>query len=142
VCLLAAEDCYRLGSVAYFNQDYYHTVMWITEALNIWQTEKQKTIGKSTLLDYLSYSLYMVSLLAACAARLSVIFAFTVLITTLQAAPLKKPVFVESSVARRGAARLDCCSALVRAISSASVSSHLKALTNQSVPFVSLFYMC
>jgi len=47
--------------VAYFNQDYYHTVMWITEALNVWQTEQEKTIDKPTLLDYLSYSLYMVS---------------------------------------------------------------------------------
>ena len=56
-----ADDCFRLGSVAYFNQDYYHTVMWITEALNIWNTEQPKTIDKPTLLDYLSYSLYMVS---------------------------------------------------------------------------------
>jgi len=60
-CLLAADDCFRLGAVAYFNQDYYHTVMWITEALNVWKTEQQKTIDKATLLDYLSYSLYMVS---------------------------------------------------------------------------------
>ena len=35
--------------------------MWITEALSIWQTEQQKTVDKPTLLDYLSYSLYMVS---------------------------------------------------------------------------------
>ena len=46
--------------MAYFNQDYYHTVMWISEALKIWQTEQEKTIDKATLLDYLSYSLYMV----------------------------------------------------------------------------------
>jgi len=58
---VSADDCFRLGAVAYFNQDYYHTVMWITEALNIWQTEQPKTIDKATLLDYLSYSLYMVS---------------------------------------------------------------------------------
>ena len=57
----SADDCFRLGAVAYFNQDYYHTVMWITEALNVWQTEQQKTIDKPTLLDHLSYSLYMVS---------------------------------------------------------------------------------
>jgi len=61
VRLLAADDCFRLGAVAYFKQDYYHTVMWITEALNVWNTEQQKTIDKPTLLDYLSYSLYMVS---------------------------------------------------------------------------------
>jgi len=60
-CLMAADDCFRLGAVAYFNQDYYHTVMWITEALNIWTTEQPKTIDKPTLLDYLAYSLYMVS---------------------------------------------------------------------------------
>ena len=58
---MLADDCFRLGAVAYFNQDYYHTVMWITEALNVWQTEQTKTIDKATLLDYLSYSLYTVS---------------------------------------------------------------------------------
>jgi len=62
VYILTAEDCFRLGAVAYFNQDYYHTVMWVTEAINVWESEQQKTIDKSTLLDYLSYSLYMVSL--------------------------------------------------------------------------------
>jgi len=50
-----------MGAVAYFNQDYYHTVMWISEALKIWETEEQKTIDKATLFDYLSYSLFMVS---------------------------------------------------------------------------------
>ena len=63
MCELTADDCFRLGAVAYFNQDYYHTVMWITEALNVWQTEQQKTVDKAVLLDYLSYSLYMVLLL-------------------------------------------------------------------------------
>jgi len=47
--------------VAYFNQDYYHTVMWMMEALNVWQTEPEKTIDKPTILDYLSYSLFTVS---------------------------------------------------------------------------------
>jgi len=58
---MTADDCFRLGAVAYANQDYYHTVMWITEAMNVWKTEQQKTIDKPTLLDYLSYSLYSVS---------------------------------------------------------------------------------
>lgn len=30
---LAAHDCFELGRVAYNAQDYYHTVLWMREAM-------------------------------------------------------------------------------------------------------------
>jgi len=56
---MSAEDCFRLGSVAYNKQDYYHTILWMEEALNKVEEEKEATIDRPTLLDYLSYSVYM-----------------------------------------------------------------------------------
>ena len=63
VWFITAADCYELGRVAYNNRDYYHTVCWIQEALIQWEKEENKTIDKPTLLDYLAYCLYMVSLM-------------------------------------------------------------------------------
>jgi prolyl 4-hydroxylase len=56
---LSAEDCFTIGVVAYNNGDYYHTIMWMTEALHIVDREQQKTASKTALLDYISYALYM-----------------------------------------------------------------------------------
>jgi prolyl 4-hydroxylase len=56
---LTAEDCFVIGTVAYNNADYYHTILWMTESLNIIDREEKKTVNKAVLLDYLSYALYM-----------------------------------------------------------------------------------
>jgi prolyl 4-hydroxylase len=56
---MTAEDCFQLGSVAYNKQDYYHTILWMEEALRTEEEESVKTVDRSTLLDYLSYSVYM-----------------------------------------------------------------------------------
>jgi prolyl 4-hydroxylase len=58
--LSAAEDCFLLGQVAYNAGDYYHTILWMTEALRVVDTETIKTANKALTLDYLSYAVYMV----------------------------------------------------------------------------------
>lgn len=61
----AAEDCFLLGQVAYNAGDYYHTIMWMTEAVRVVDGETVKTANKALILDYLSYAVYMV-LFACC----------------------------------------------------------------------------
>ena len=59
--LVAAEDCFELGRIAYTSGDYYHTVLWMQEAKALWEQETEKTIAKESILDYLAFSLSMVS---------------------------------------------------------------------------------
>ena len=64
VLVVAANDCFELGRIAYNSQDYYHTVLWIQEALNLYERElPEPTMDRATLLDYLAYATYMVSFL-------------------------------------------------------------------------------
>ena len=56
---LSAEDCFELGRIAYTSGDYYHTVLWMQEAKDIWEHEAEKTVEKATILDYLAFSLSM-----------------------------------------------------------------------------------
>lgn len=58
--LFTANDCFELGRIAYNDGDYYHTILWMQEALALVEKESPPTIFKSVLLDYLSYSTYMV----------------------------------------------------------------------------------
>jgi len=57
--ILSADDCFDLGRISYNQQDYYHTVLWMQQALSQWNEEHTKTIDKATLLDYLSFSASM-----------------------------------------------------------------------------------
>ena len=56
---LTAEDCFELGRHTYNQGDYYHTVLWMQEALAKYEQEDPKTVGKSTILDYLAFSVSM-----------------------------------------------------------------------------------
>ncbi|CAD5121519.1 DgyrCDS10019 [Dimorphilus gyrociliatus] len=56
---MTAQDCFQLGKVAYSQGDYYHTMLWMKEALTILENETSKTIEKPIILDYLAYSTYM-----------------------------------------------------------------------------------
>lgn len=50
-------ECYDLGRVAYTNGDFYHTLMWMQEALDHLDNEKTKTtINKIDILDHLAYA--------------------------------------------------------------------------------------
>ncbi|XP_078387098.1 prolyl 4-hydroxylase subunit alpha-1b isoform X6 [Cetorhinus maximus] len=55
---LTAEDCYELGKVAYTDTDYYHTEVWMEQALKQLDAGEVSTIDKITVLDYLSYAVY------------------------------------------------------------------------------------
>lgn len=56
---LTVDDCVDLGKVAYLEADYYHTELWMVQALNqLDQGETSSTVDAVTILDYLSYSVY------------------------------------------------------------------------------------
>ncbi|XP_042364469.1 prolyl 4-hydroxylase subunit alpha-1-like [Plectropomus leopardus] len=56
---LTVEDCYDLGKVAYSEVDYYHTELWMAQALKqLEEGEASRTVDAVTILDYLSYSVY------------------------------------------------------------------------------------
>ncbi|XP_039991485.1 prolyl 4-hydroxylase subunit alpha-1a [Xiphias gladius] len=56
---LTVDDCYDLGKVAYLEADYYHTELWMAQALKqLEQEETAGTVDAVTILDYLSYSVY------------------------------------------------------------------------------------
>lgn len=61
---LNAVECYDLGRVAYSNGDYYHTLLWMQEALNHLNTETNTTYpAKLDVLDHLAYATSQVHLL-------------------------------------------------------------------------------
>ncbi|CAF0822451.1 unnamed protein product [Rotaria sp. Silwood1] len=54
---LSALECYDLGRVAYTHGDFYHTLMWMQEALDHLDTETNNTsINKIDILDHLAYA--------------------------------------------------------------------------------------
>lgn len=53
------DDCYDLGKVAYSEADYYHTELWMVQALRqLDQGEMSSIVDAVNILDYLSYSIY------------------------------------------------------------------------------------
>ncbi|XP_033229504.1 prolyl 4-hydroxylase subunit alpha-1 [Belonocnema kinseyi] len=57
---LSAGDCFELGRQSYNNGDYYHTVLWMQEAMDRLQEEQNKTTtSKQDILEYLAFSTYM-----------------------------------------------------------------------------------
>lgn len=56
---LSAGDCFELGRQSYNNGDFYHTVLWMQEALQRYEGEYNKTTTKSDILEYLAFSTYM-----------------------------------------------------------------------------------
>ncbi|KAM6898281.1 prolyl 4-hydroxylase subunit alpha-1-like [Lycodopsis pacificus] len=56
---LTVDDCYDLGKVAYSEADYYHTELWMLQALRqLDEGETSGSVDAVTVLDYLSYSVY------------------------------------------------------------------------------------
>lgn len=56
--LMTVEDCYELGKIAYSDVDYYHTELWMAQALKQLDQGEESTLDKVTVLDYLSYAIY------------------------------------------------------------------------------------
>ncbi|KAM3835629.1 prolyl 4-hydroxylase subunit alpha-1 isoform 4-T5 [Vipera latastei] len=56
---LTVEDCFALGKIAYTEADYYHTELWMEQALKqLEEGEISSSINKVSVLDYLSYAVY------------------------------------------------------------------------------------
>ncbi|CAG6016760.1 unnamed protein product [Menidia menidia] len=55
---MTVEDCYELGKIAYTDVDYYHTELWMVQALKQLDEGEESTLDKVTVLDYLSYAVY------------------------------------------------------------------------------------
>ncbi|XP_051530453.1 prolyl 4-hydroxylase subunit alpha-1a isoform X1 [Myxocyprinus asiaticus] len=55
---LTVGDCFELGKIAYSEADYYHTELWMEQALKQLNEEEESSIDIVTVLDYLSYSVY------------------------------------------------------------------------------------
>lgn len=55
---MTVEDCYELGKIAYTDVDYYHTELWMAQALKQLDQGEESTIDKVTVIDYLSYAIY------------------------------------------------------------------------------------
>lgn len=55
---MTVADCYELGKIAYSEADYYHTELWMAQALTQLDEGEESTIDKITVLDYLSYAIY------------------------------------------------------------------------------------
>ncbi|XP_069466632.1 prolyl 4-hydroxylase subunit alpha-1 isoform X2 [Ambystoma mexicanum] len=55
---LTVEDCFELGKIAYSEADYYHTELWMTQALRQLDDGELSTVDAVSILDYLSYAVY------------------------------------------------------------------------------------
>uniref|UniRef100_UPI00015A5AB6 prolyl 4-hydroxylase subunit alpha-1a precursor n=1 Tax=Danio rerio TaxID=7955 RepID=UPI00015A5AB6 len=55
---LTVEDCFELGKIAYSDADYYHTELWMAQALKQLDEGEESSVEIATALDYLSYSVY------------------------------------------------------------------------------------
>lgn len=55
---MTVEDCYELAKIAYSDADYYHTELWMAQALKQLDEGEMSTLDKVTVLDYLSYAIY------------------------------------------------------------------------------------
>ncbi|XP_044136718.1 prolyl 4-hydroxylase subunit alpha-2 isoform X1 [Bufo gargarizans] len=58
VSSLSVDDCFGMGKIAYNDGDYYHTVLWMQEALKLLDEGEESTIAKVDVLDYLSYTVF------------------------------------------------------------------------------------
>lgn len=55
---LTAADCFELGRHSYANGDYYHTKLWMTEALDLLEEEEIKTAELHDILEYLAFATF------------------------------------------------------------------------------------
>ncbi|KAM9450932.1 prolyl 4-hydroxylase subunit alpha-2 isoform 1-T1 [Clarias gariepinus] len=55
---LTVDDCFDMGRTAYNDNDYYHAVLWMQQALRQMDAGEDSKRSKSEILDYLSYSVY------------------------------------------------------------------------------------
>lgn len=56
--LVLAHDCFELGRIAYNQADYYHTLMWMEEAMARAHREDPPTASEPEILEYLAFAMY------------------------------------------------------------------------------------
>ncbi|XP_032995952.1 prolyl 4-hydroxylase subunit alpha-2 isoform X1 [Lacerta agilis] len=56
--VLTVDDCFSMGKTAYNEVDYYHTVLWMQQALKKHDDGEEAAITKAEILDYLSYAVF------------------------------------------------------------------------------------
>ncbi|TRY58911.1 hypothetical protein DNTS_003118, partial [Danionella cerebrum] len=54
--LLSVDDCFDMGRMAYNENDYYHSVLWMQQALQQMDAGEDAKMPRGDVLDYLSYS--------------------------------------------------------------------------------------
>lgn len=52
---MTAHDCFEIGRIAYFEEDFYHTELWMQEALRRLSDEEHQSMSNVTVLEYLSF---------------------------------------------------------------------------------------
>lgn len=60
--MCSASDCFELGRQSYITSDHYHTVLWMTEALDrleLQDPNSADTVSRADILEYLAFSSYM-----------------------------------------------------------------------------------
>lgn len=57
---MTANDCFEMGRQSYLNKDYYHTALWMREAMDRLTSDTNHTTStsKADILEYLAFSVY------------------------------------------------------------------------------------
>ncbi|XP_067619710.1 prolyl 4-hydroxylase subunit alpha-1 isoform X2 [Eurosta solidaginis] len=58
---MSSDDCFEMGRQSYVNYDYYHTILWMSEAMKRLDEEPQnqtQTFTRTDILEYLAFSTY------------------------------------------------------------------------------------
>ncbi|KAI6242530.1 Procollagen-proline 4-dioxygenase [Aphelenchoides fujianensis] len=54
----SASDCFEVGRLAFNNEDYYHTLLWMDEAMERSKRENPLTAAEAGILEHLALALY------------------------------------------------------------------------------------
>lgn len=57
---MTSHDCFEMGRQSYLNKDYYHTLLWMNEAMDRLTDDGNQTTptSKADILEYLAFSIY------------------------------------------------------------------------------------
>lgn len=61
---MSVVDCFEVGRLAYESKDYYHSILWMKEAIirlnRKTRSNKQSLTTRKIILSYLAYSTYKI----------------------------------------------------------------------------------
>jgi len=65
--VMTASDCFELGRLAYLENDFYHTILWMRQALTrLEEDSDSEDFHRAYVLDYLAYALFMIRRTSEC----------------------------------------------------------------------------